>query len=223
MFLLCARTAVMYFVLVAAMRILGKRQIAQLEPSEFVVTMLVAELATIPLQDSEKAITGGLVPIATVLALELAVSAWSMKSIRMRKLLCGKPVILVENGSVLQENLRKTRITLDELTGRLREKDVLDFSAVQYAILETSGNLSVFPFPQEQPASARDAGIQTKPQYLPLTVISDGRVITDNLKKAGKNLMWLEKELKKRKSTPQTTWLMTVDEKGNVQHWPKKK
>ena len=223
MFLLCARTAIMYVVLVAAMRILGKRQIAQLEPSEFVVTMLVAELATIPLQDSEKGIEGGLVPIVTVLVLELAVSAWSMKSIRMRKLLCGKPVILVENGKVLQENLKKTRITLDELTGRLREKDVLDLSVVQYAILETSGNLSVFPFSQEQPASAKDAAIQTKPHYLPLTVVSDGRVITDNLKKAGKNRPWLDKELKKRKSTPKDTWLMTVDDKGNVHHWPKKK
>jgi uncharacterized membrane protein YcaP (DUF421 family) len=109
---------------------MGKRQIGQMEPSEFVVTMLVANLASIPMQDEGISLSSGLVPILTVLGIELVLSHLSLQSIRFRKLLCGKPVILIENGNILQQNLRKTRITLDELTGHLREKDVLDLRSV---------------------------------------------------------------------------------------------
>lgn len=130
---------------------------------------------------------------------------------KIRRLLCGKPVILIENGKILQDNLRKTRVTLDELTGHLRQKDVLDIRAVQFAILETNGNLSVFPYPADRPATAKDAGIQAKRQYLPVTVISDGCLLTENLKKAGKDLGWVKRVLEERHSDVASTWLMTVD------------
>jgi uncharacterized membrane protein YcaP (DUF421 family) len=152
-----------------------------MEPSEFVVTMLVANLAAIPMQDGGVPLYTGLVPMLTVLGAELLLAGASLKSLRLRKLLCGKPVILIENGNILQGNLRKTRITLDELTGHLREKDVLDPRAVQYAILETNGNLSVFPYPKERPATAKEAGIQAQKQYLPITLVSDGKLLKDNL------------------------------------------
>ena len=194
------RTVVLYLVLIAVIRLMGKRQIGQLEPSEFVVTLLVADLASIPMQDGGIPLFSGLMPILLVLGLELVLSGLALRSIKLRKLLCGKPVILIENGKILQENLRKTRVTLDELTGHLREKDVMDLGAVQFAILETNGNLSVFPFPDQRPASAGEAGVVTRPQYLPLTIVSDGVLLTDNLKKAGKNQVWLEKQLKKRKA-----------------------
>ena len=125
-------------------------------------------------------------------------------------------MILIENGNILQENLRKTRITLDELTGHLREKDVLDLQAVQYAILETNGNLSVFPYPKERPATAREAGIPARKQYLPLTIVSDGRVLSHNLQKAGKTDAWLQSTLKKQDATLQDTWLLTVDGGDNI-------
>jgi uncharacterized membrane protein YcaP (DUF421 family) len=147
----------------------------------------------------------------TVLGIELVLAVLSLRSIRLRKLLCGKPVILIENGTILQQNLRKTRITLDELTGHLRQKDVLDLKSVQYAILETNGELSVFPYPKERPASAREAGIPAKKQYLPLTVISDGVVLVENLKKAGKSAAWLEKILQQHDARVKDTWLLTVD------------
>ena len=175
------RTILLYLVLIAVVRLMGKRQIGQMEPSEFVVTMLVANLASIPMQDGAIPLYSGVIPIVTVLGVELVLSALSMKNTRLRKILCGKPVILVENGNILQQNLRKTRITLDELTGHLREKDVLDLQSVQYAILETNGNLSVFPYPKEKPASAKEAGVQVKKQYLPVTIISDGEILTKNL------------------------------------------
>ena len=205
------RTIFLYLVLIAVVRLMGKRQIGQMEPSEFVVTMLVANLASIPMQDGAIPLYSGLVPIVTVLGVELVLSALSMKNLRLRKLLCGKPVILIENGNVLQKNLQKTRITLDELTGHLREKDVLDLQSVQYAILETNGNLSVFPYPKEKPASAKDAGVQVRKQYLPITVISDGCLLEENLAKARKDGAWVQRVLAEKKATVAETWLLTVD------------
>ena len=217
------RTVILYSVLIMVIRLMGKRQIGQMEPSEFVVTMLVANLASIPMEDSGIPLFYGLVPILTVLGMELILSHLSLKSILLRRILCGKPVILIENGNIMQENLRKTRVTMDELTGHLREKDVLDLKAVQYAILETNGNLSVFPFPGEKPASAKDAGIQAAKQYLPLTLVSDGRILRKNLEKSGKDRLWLEGMLKKQNATLQDTWLLTYTGGEKIQFYRKER
>ena len=210
------RTIVLYLVLIAVIRMMGKRQIGEMEPSEFVVTMLVANLASIPMQDGGIPLYSGLVPILTVLGVELILSALSMRSVKLRRLLCGKPVILIENGKILQSNLRSTRVTLDELTELLRGKDVLSPDTVQYAILETNGNLSVFPFPQQRPASAKDAKIIPAEQYLPYTIIADGYVYRENLRLSGKDDRWLQKQLQKRKATVASTWLLTVDAAGQI-------
>jgi uncharacterized membrane protein YcaP (DUF421 family) len=210
------RTVVLYLVLIFVIRLMGKRQIGQMEASEFVVTMLVANLAAIPMQDSGIPLYSGLVPILTVLGMELVLSCLILKSIAIRKFFCGKPVILIDNGKILQENLRRTRVTLDELTGHLREKDVLDIGSVQYAILETDGNLSVFPFPKERPASAKEAGIEASPQSLPVTVIEDGYFSVENLALTGKDEIWLEKILEQNQATRQETFLLTVDKRNRT-------
>ena len=210
------RTWILYLVLILVIRLMGKRQIGQMEPSEFVVTMLIANLASIPMQDSAVPLYTGVLPILTVLGLELVLATLSMKSVGFRKLLCGKPVILIENGNILQSNLRKTRITLDELTGHLREKDVLDPRAVQYAILETNGNLSVFPYPKERPATAKEAGIRARRQYLPITVVSDGKLLRENLPLAKRDEAWVVSALRQKNATVASTWLLTVDGGGNM-------
>lgn len=210
------RTIVLYLILIAVIRLMGKRQIGQMEASEFVVTMLVANLAAIPMQDGAIPLFSGAVPILTVLGVELLLSTLSLRSVKLRKLLCGKPVILIENGTILQQNLRKTRVTLDELTGHLREKDVLDPRSVQYAILETNGNLSVFPYPKERPASAKEAGIPARKQYLPITIVSDGQLIEDNLSKAKKDTRWVQKILSQHGAELRDTWLLTVDGADHV-------
>ena len=215
------RTIILYLVLILVIRLMGKRQIGQMEPSEFVVTMLVANLASIPMQDGAIPLYSGLVPILTVLGAELSLSFLSLKSVFVRKLLCGKPVILIENGNILQNNLRKTSVTLDELTGHLREQGILDLETVQYAILETNGNLSVFPFPKHAPASAKDAGIQVSRQFIPLTIISDGYLSKENLQKAGKDLVWVDRVLRNRNATVKTTWLLTVDGRDHILFLPK--
>ena len=210
------RTIILYLILIAVIRIMGKRQVGQMEPAEFVVTMLVANLASIPMQDGGIPLYSGLVPILTVLGVELVLSAASLRSVGFRRLLCGKPVILIENGHVLQNNLRRTRITLDELTGHLREKDVLNVTDVQYAILETNGNLSVFPYPKHKPASAKDAGIHPGRQSLPVTIIGDGYLYRQNLPAAGKDEAWVTKFLQERELKQTDVWLLTLDATGKT-------
>ncbi len=215
------RTLVLYTLLIAVVRFMGKRQIGQMEPSEFVVAMLIADLIAIPMQNGGIALYYGIMPVLTVLGLELLLSGLSMKSLRIRRLLCGKPVILIENGRLLQRNLRRTGVTLDELTSHLREKDVLDLGSVQYAILETNGNLSVFPYPKEKPASARDAGIMVRQQFLPITIIEDGFLLRSNLAPAKKDEAWVEKVLTQHGASVKSTWLLTVDRANRIVFIPK--
>jgi len=215
------RTMALYLILIIGIRLMGKRQIGQMEPSEFVVTMLVANLAAIPMQDGGIPLLSGLVPILTVLGMELVLAALSLRSVRLRRLLCGKPVILIENGHIIQENLRNASITLDELTGHLRQKDVLCVQSVQYAILETDGNLSVFPYPAAKPASAKEAGIPVKAQHLPVTIIEDGFLFRDNLPLVQKDEAWVQQVLRKYQATLSGTWLLTVDHSDRIYFCPK--
>ena len=210
------RTAFLYLVLILSVRMMGKRQIGQMEASEFVVTMLVANLASIPMQDAAIPLYSGLLPILVVLGMELSLSGLILHSVWVRKFFCGKPVILIDNGKILLENLRRTRVTLDELMGHLRSKDVLDVQTVQFAILETDGSLSVFPYSEERPATAKEAGIRTEKQYLPITIIEDGYVSKENLQKAGKDQVWLEETLCQYQATRQGTLLLTVDQGEHV-------
>ena len=215
------RTIILYLILIAVIRLMGKRQIGQMEPSEFVVTMLVANLASIPMQDGGIPLFSGIVPILTVLGIELVLAAASMGSVWVRKMLCGKPVILIENGKIIQSALKATRVTLDELTGHLREKDVLDIRSVQYAILETNGNLSVFPYPKDMPAPASAVGVQVKGQYLPISIIEDGYLYEENLAVAKKDKKWVQRVLDEHHASLKETWLLTVDQKGHVLWLPK--
>lgn len=210
------RTIILYLLLLVSVRMMGKRQIGQMEPSEFVVTMLVANLAAIPMQDVDIPLYSGIIPIVTVLGAELVLAGISLWSVGFRRILCGKPVILVENGKILQKNLRNTRVTLDELMGHLREKDILDIRTVQYAILETNGNLSVFPFPAEVAPSAKDMGVQAKDRYLPVTIIEDGFLFRENLAVAGKDEAWVHRTLAQYRSGIAGTWLLTVDQGGSI-------
>ena len=221
MILSLVRTSILYVLLIISVRLMGKRQVGQMEPAEFVVTMLVANLAAIPMQEEGVPLFTGLVPIFTVLGLELILSALSLKSMLLRRALCGKPVILVENGKILQANLKRTRITVDELAGHLRLNEVLDISAVQYAILETNGSLSVFLKAGEAPATAKEAGIEAKKQSLPVSIIEDGKLMKKNLALLQKDEKWVRKLLKSKKTTQSDTFLLTVDGLGNI-FWQEK-
>ena len=210
------RTVILYLVLILVIRLMGKRQIGEMEPAEFVVTMLVANLAAIPMQDAGIPLLTGLIPILTVLGVELVLSWLMLCSGPLRRLFCGKPVLLIDNGRLLQGNLRLTRVTLDELMEELRLKGVTDLNTVRYAILETNGQLSTLLYAKDQPASARDAGQKVQEVELPITVISDGKLLSTNLAKTGKDENWVNAELRKRNCTQKDTLLLTVDSAGKV-------
>lgn len=210
------RTLVLYILLVLTVRLMGKRQIGEMEPAEFVVTMLIANLAAIPMQDTAIPLLSGLVPILTILGIELILAVMTLRSIRLRQIFCGKPVILIQNGKILERNLRRTRVNLDELTMHLREKDIFDLSTVKYAILETNGQLSTLLYAKDMPASAKDAGIHAAETELPITLISGGRLLEENLQLAGKDRIWLQKTLKDKGCTVKQVLLLTVDKAGTL-------
>ena len=204
------RTLLFYFALILVIRLLGKRQVGQMEPSEFVVTMLIANLAAVPLENPEMPVWGGLVPMGIVFVCERVISLLCLRSIRARRILCGKPVILIENGHLLEENLRRTRVNLDELSGHLREQGVLAIETVQFAILETNGSITVFPYPTPP-----------QKQELPYTVISDGKILGENLKLLGRDEGWLRKKLHGKGLKPEQVLLMTVTESGQCAVFPR--
>lgn len=214
---MAVRSILFFFILIFLIRLMGKRQVGQMGPSEFVVAMLIANLAVIPIENSTYPIWSGLLPMVLVFAAERGLSIVSFHSIRLRQLLCGKPVILVENGKPITQNLRRTRVNLDELSGQIRQQGILEMSQVQYAILETNGSLTVIPFPQFSPASAKDAGVEASAQELPYTIISDGRLLEENLMLVEKSRLWLEGYLSGKGCTQKQVLLLTVTRSGKTE------
>lgn len=210
------RAIFLYLVLIVCIRLMGKRQIGEMGPAEFVVTMLLANIAAVPMQNNSIPLVTGLMPILTVLGVELVLSVLTMRSVRMRKVLCGKPVILVADGQILAENVRKTRVNLDELTELLREKDIFDLSTVKYVILETNGQISTLLYAKDQPAPAKEAGISVPEQELPYTLVNNGKVLMENLALCRRDQRWLEQELHKRNCHLRQVLLMTVDRSGRI-------
>ena len=210
------RTVILYSVLIAVIRLMGKRQLGEMEPMEFVVTMLLANLAAVPMQETGIPLLSGLVPILVVLSMELLLSVLVYHSVGARKLLCGKPVILMENGRLLQKNLKKTRITPDELTEFLRMEGVVDLSSVKYAILETGGQISVLPYAKCKPANAKAAGVRVEDTPLPVTVISDGQLLEENLPKLGKDRGWVAAVLTNYGCTVRDVYLLTAEPSGKL-------
>ncbi|MBR4700640.1 MAG: DUF421 domain-containing protein [Oscillospiraceae bacterium] len=206
------RTVLLYSLLIFTVRMMGKRQVAEMEPAEFVVTMLLANLASVPMQDNGLPLISGLVPIFTVLSLELILAVLSMRFLPVRRLLCGLPAVLIRDGEIDQRALGQSRVSLDELTQKLREKDVFDLRAVKYAILETDGELSVMLCGAHKPVTVQDCGFEAKDAKLPYTLISDGVILRQNLKEAGYSLEQLKKELQSRGCRVRDVFLMTTDQ-----------
>lgn len=216
MFISYIRTIVLYLLLIFAVRMMGKRQLGELEPSEFVVAILIADLASVPMQDGGIPLLSGILPILTVLAMELILSVLSLRSRRFRRLFSGNPVMLVENGKILPANLQKTRITVDELLQHLRENGVVDVATVQYAILEVDGRVSTILHPKHQPPTAMDAHVQVDAAELPLTVVSDGAVLEEYLRESGHDRSWLQRQLKTLNCPLEDVFLLTVTKNGKL-------
>ena len=212
------RTIILYFFIMAGMRLMGKRQIGELEPGELVLTMMISDLAAVPMQDFGIPLLFGLVPILTLLALSLLLSQISLRSIRFRALICGTPTVLIREGVLQQSAMRKNRYTLDELLEELREQGFTCVEDVKYAVLENSGQLTVFPWMARQPPTAEQLGLDLEDDVtLPAVIINDGRVIRRNLTACGRDENWLRKQLSREKAaSPEEIFLLTLDEQGKV-------
>ncbi|NLW23904.1 MAG: DUF421 domain-containing protein [Clostridia bacterium] len=195
---LVLRTLVVYFVLLIFMRLMGKREIGQLSAIDFVVAIVIAELAAIPLGDKNIPLIRGLLPIAILAFAQIVLSILCLKSNIFRRIFYGKPNILIANGKIQAREMRRARYNMDDLLTQLREKNVFNIADVEFAVLETSGQLTVSLKSQKRPLCPADLNIPTEYEGIPLTLIDDGEVNTRGLADAGLSKEWLMEELKKR-------------------------
>ena len=207
------RTVILYLALIAGLRLTGKRQIGELEPMELVLTMLLSDLAAVPMQDFAIPLLQGLVPMVTLLALSVLLSAVSLRSLRFRSLVCGKPAVIIRKGVIDQGAMHRVRLTLDELLEELRLQGVADMETVAYAILETGGQLSVLLRGEHQPLTA--AGVEEV--ALPVVIVNDGRLLAGNLRELGLDEAWLMDEMRKVGTEKvEEIFLLTADDQGKV-------
>ena len=206
------RTIILYILIIAGVRLMGKRQVGELEPSELVLSLIIADLASVPMQDYGIPLLTGVVPILTLLSVTMILSV-----LTIRALLCGRPSIVVRNGTLDQQEMAKTRLTLDELLEELRGKGYTDLSQIKYAILETNGQLSVLPYANQKPPTARDMKVSVEEGGLPQVVVSDGKLLERNLKLLGHDRPWLDKQLAQRGCRDVSqVFLLLVDEADAV-------
>ena len=212
------RSVLLYALLIVGLRLTGKRQIGQLEPIEFVLMMLLSDLASVPMQDFGLPLLQGVIPIATLLAISTLLSGISMCSVRFRSLVCGEPTLIIRDGILQQSAMKRSRLTLDEVLEELRVQGVSALDDVKYAVLETSGQLSVLLRADVQPATPRQMGLKVADDvFIPVILIDNGRLMGKNLQKLGLDEKWLQKQLKTHKvHRVQEVFLMTADRGGSV-------
>ena len=211
------RTVILYLLIILGIRLMGKRQVGELEPSELVLDLIIADLAAVPMQDFGIPLLAGVLPILTLLCLTMILSVLTMRSVRFRAVLCGRPSVIVRDGKVDQREMRRNRFTVDELHEELRAQGIADLSTVKYAILETSGRVSVLPKAAEQPVTAGQMGLSPKEPGLPVVLINDGRLMERTLKAQGLDQNWLKARLAEHGvETASQVFLLTVDEAGGI-------
>lgn len=212
------RTVILYICVVTAMRIMGKRQMGELQPAEFVIALMISELATIPIESNDIPIMHGIIPIFALVVLELLCSVLILKSEVLRKIITGSPIQIIKDGRFLMEKLKRLRISIDDVTEQLRLEGYSSISQIDSAIIETNGQLSVIPKEEERPVVCRDLNLSPQQTHVPHTVISNGKLRKDNLEGAGVSEEWLKKKLKRYNITAysQVVFLSITDEKELV-------
>ncbi len=208
------RAVLLYIVVLIVMRIMGKREIGQLQPFELAISIMIADLASTPMTETGIPITNGIIPILGLLVMHLIISVLNLKSTKVREIICGKPRVLINKGKIDENALRKERFTVNELEERLRGKDIYNLGDVEYAVLETSGEVSVIQKPEKRMTTPEDFNITPDYEGIPYDLVVDGKIMFKNLEKLGKNYTWLEKEIKKFGFKPEEALVATIDGKG---------
>ena len=209
------RTLILYFAVTFSIRIMGKRQIGDMQPNELVVTLLISEIAAIPLQDMSQPILFGLLPIFLLVIIELVISVLILKSSFLRRLISGRSVIIIKNGVIDQNAMKNLRLTILDLIELLRGQNVFDISTVAFAVMEVNGDLSVLLKSSEQPATAKDVGAKNPSAALPLPVVCDGKIVKESLIALQLTTSDLENKIKISNTEIKKIFLMTLDRNGN--------
>lgn len=210
------RAIVLYILVLVVMRLMGKREIGQLQPFELAISIMIADLATIPMADTGIPISNGIIPILGLLLMHLLISIVNIKSIKARKIICGKPAILIYRGRIDETVMKKERFTINELQERLRGNNVINIGDVEYAILETSGQVTVIQKPNKRTTIPEDFNMMPEYEGVPYDLIVDGKIMYDNLKAIGKDYQWLRKEISKFKVEPENVLVATIDGKNQI-------
>ncbi len=216
MLIIFFRAIVLYLLVLGVMRAMGKREIGQLQPFELAIAIMIADLASIPMTNTGIPITNGIVPILGLLLMHIIISWINLKSLKAREIICGKPRILIYKGKIDQKALKKERLTLNELQERLRDKNIVNLGDVEFAILETSGQISVIEKPNKKIVTIEDLNINSEYEGLPFDLVIDGKIMNQNLKKLGKDYNWLKKQVEKFGYMPEEALIVTYSENGQI-------
>ncbi len=209
------RTLLLYCFIIFAIRLMGKRQISDMQPSELVVTLVISDIASLPMQNTSQPLLSGIIPVIVLVALEIVTSVFMMKSKRFRRVICGSPVVVISDGKLLQKEMRRLRLTTDDLFALLRQQNIFSPEDVQYCIVETNGTVSVLEKPEKRKPTAEDFKISIPDSKLEAMVISDGRLIETALPLCSQSKDSVENVLKKEKLRQSDVLIMTLDGLGN--------
>ena len=210
------RSIILYVIVLVVMRLMGKREIGQLQPFELAIAIMIADLASVPMSEVGIPIINGIIPILSLLVMHLIISFVNLKSIKMRQLICGKPSILIYRGKINEKVLIKERFTINELQERLRANNINNLADVEYAILETSGQVSIIQKPNKRTTIPEDFNIMPEYEGISYDLVIDGKIMNDNLKILNKTYGWLKKEVNKFNIEPEEALLVTVNAKGDI-------
>ena len=210
------RSIVLYIIVLIVMRLMGKREIGQLQPFELAISIMIADLATIPMTEIGIPIFNGIIPILGLLLMHLIISIINLKSLKGREIICGKPTILIYRGKIDEKALKKERFTINELQEKLRGNNIVNLGDVEYAILETSGEVTVIQKPEKRGTIPEDFNIQPDYEGIPYDLVIDGKIMNKNLKSIGKNYSWLKKQVEKFGIKPEEALVVTIDGKGQI-------
>lgn len=210
------RAIILYIIVLIVMRLMGKREIGQLQPFELAISIMIADLASIPMTETGVPISNGIIPIAGLLVMHLIISILNIKSLKARQIICGKPRILIYRGKIDEQALKKERFTINELQERLRGNNVVNLGDVEFAILETNGEVTVIQKPEKRNTIPEDFNITPDYEGIPYDLVIDGKVMEKNLKLIGKNYFWLKKQVEKFGMKPEEALVVTLDGKGQI-------
>lgn len=217
MLIVIVRTLILYAVVIIALRLMGKRELGQLQPFELVVILMISDFAAVPSENVGVPLLSGIIPILVLLSASLTLAYISLKSEKARSIICGKPSILIDRGQISEKELSKNCYNISDLLEELRLNNVPNIADVEFAILENNGQVSVFPKVQKRPTIPDDFNLSPQYEGLPLTIIMDGKLKKHYLEQSKKDLHWLKRELKKHKINQiEDVLLASLDSSGKL-------